>query len=91
MIMCPDMGKTMEKRNLTICLGSSCFARGNKEIVHLIRKFLDAHALNQTVDFRGKHCFGHCEHGPSLRIDQRRIEHISRNNIEEILKQEFLT
>lgn len=78
------------KHDLVICLGSSCFARGNKEIVQLIRKFLEEHELNRKVNFRGKHCFGHCENGPNLMINNRQVEHVSMENIESILTEAFL-
>ena len=82
--------KMIESKELLICLGSSCFARGNKEIVQMIRKFLEEHELSRKVDFRGKHCFGHCEKGPSLRINGKHYEHINAENIHEILTSEFL-
>lgn len=82
--------KIAEKHELVICFGSSCFARGNKEIVAMIRDFLETYGLSRKVNFRGKHCFGHCENGPNLKIDDRHFDHISRENIEEILSEVLL-
>lgn len=75
---------------IVICLGSSCFARGNKHIVQVVKQFLEEHKLSQKVDFRGKHCFGHCQHGPSIMINSRRFEQITADSVVEILQNELL-
>lgn len=80
----------LQKKELIICLGSSCFARGNKQIVHVIKQFLEEHNLSHKVVFKGKHCFGNCEHGPGITIDDRLFEHIDENKILSILEDELL-
>lgn len=80
----------VRKKTLLICLGSSCFARGNKMLVQEIKQFLDEHKLGHRVEFKGKHCFSNCENGPAIQIDDRRYDHITRDNIREILEKELL-
>lgn len=80
----------LKKKTLVICLGSSCFARGNKLLVQEVRKYLEEHRLGHRVDFRGKHCFGNCEHGPAIQIDNQRFDHINIENIRGILDRELL-
>jgi NADH:ubiquinone oxidoreductase subunit E len=81
----------MSNRNeIVICLGSSCFARGNKQIVQHVKKFLEEHRLAHRVMFRGKHCFGNCENGPSMMIGEKRFEHISADTINDILESQLL-
>ncbi len=75
---------------IVICLGSSCFARGNKQMVQIVKKFLEEHRLMHKVRFRGKHCFGNCENGPSMTIGDERFEHISAESIEDILESRLL-
>jgi len=75
---------------LVICLGSSCFARGNKIIVHEIKKFLEENNLMHKVIFRGKHCFGKCEDGPALMIGEKKFEQITPGSIRQILENELL-
>ena len=78
-----------ELTELTICLGSSCFARGNKRVLSLIREYLQRYELEDKVDFRGNHCFGKCNRGPVLQIGGRIIEGISVENLPAILDREF--
>ena len=77
-------------KEVVICLGSSCFARGNKQMVQIVKRFLDENNLAGKVVFRGKHCFGNCENGPSIMIDQKRYEHIDAESIVTILQNELL-
>lgn len=54
---------------IVICMGSSCFSRGNKQALSGIRSYLRERGLEDTVLFRGSHCFGKCEDGPVLKIN----------------------
>lgn len=56
----------------------------------MVRQFLEEHKLSHRVDFKGNHCFGDCENGPSIRIEDHKFDHISKENIREILENELL-
>ncbi len=81
----------LQKKELVICLGSSCFARGNKQMVQFVKNFLDEHKLTHKVVFKGKHCFGNCENGPALEINGQRFDHIDKDKIRKILEDELLS
>jgi NADH:ubiquinone oxidoreductase subunit E len=74
---------------LVICLGSSCFARGNKKILETIQQYIKDNQLEGRVKFRGNHCFGKCNKGPVLKIGDNFYEQVSEANIHEILNREF--
>lgn len=78
-----------EKTELVICLGSSCFARGNKGLVKLIDNFLKEHRLKDKVYYHGGHCNGRCALGPTLRINDTIYENINEENVFTILKDFF--
>lgn len=75
------------KRKIILCLGSSCFSRGNNELVDIIQKFIRQHNLSDKVSFSGDHCFGNCSQGPNLKIGSKLIEQVNSANIEQILKE----
>lgn len=75
--------------DLIICLGSSCFARGNKKILETIQQYLKDNQLDTRVRFRGNHCFGKCSQGPVLKIGENIYEHVSQENVIHILDREF--
>ena len=72
-----------------ICLGSSCFSRGNKEVVSFIREYLKRNHLEDKVVFRGARCMGLCSNGPNLRINDIITEGVTLAKIEGILEKEI--
>ncbi len=80
----------MENRTeVIICLGSSCFARGNRKTVKLINDYLKAHELLGMVHFHGGHCFGRCDKGPVLKIGQEFYEKLTPETINNLLDDFF--
>ena len=75
--------------DITICLGSSCFSRGNRHTLELIKDYLKEHDLENKVFFRGDLCDGLCEHGPILKINGEVIKNVTSENVFEILNEYF--
>jgi NADH:ubiquinone oxidoreductase subunit E len=55
--------------NITICLGSSCFSRGNRELIDVIQEYLEDIGMKEHATIKGGHCFGNCANGPVLIIN----------------------
>jgi len=77
----------LRKRQIILCLGSSCFARGNKELVSMIRKHIERKRLEDKVEYRGDHCFDNCINGPNMMIGTRLFQKVTTENIEQYLKE----
>ena len=77
------------KKEIKICLGSSCFSRGNKTTLQLIQKYLKDHQLEREVILKGNHCFGNCNSGPNLKIGNKLYEQVNQESVLEILETEF--
>jgi NADH:ubiquinone oxidoreductase subunit E len=71
-----------------ICLGSSCFSRGNKDVVMFVRDYLKRNHLEDKVIFKGARCMGHCSNGPNLKINELITEGVTLARIEGILEHE---
>lgn len=54
---------------IQICMGSSCFSRGNAENLRIIREFLAARGLVARVITTGHLCENQCSQGPNLAFD----------------------
>jgi NADH:ubiquinone oxidoreductase subunit E len=78
-----------QRVEMQICLGSSCFSRGNKEVVLFIREWLRKNHLEDRVIFKGARCLGHCSNGPNLVIDGKVIEGVGLSQVEKILEEEI--
>ena len=77
------------EHSITICMGSSCFSRGNKEVLPIVKKFLAEHQLEKSVFFKGELCTGNCEKGPILKIDDEEFSLVSPDGIYDILANYF--
>ena len=77
------------KKEIVICLGSSCFARGNKATVKVINNYLKENELEKEVYFHGNHCFGKCDKGPFVKIEDVMQEKVRSENIKTLLDKTF--
>jgi len=75
----------INKVQIKICLGSSCFSRGNNELVKMVQKYIRNANLEGKVAFMGDHCTGNCNDGPNIRIGGKHFISVSSENIIEIL------
>lgn len=55
--------------DIVICMGSSCFSRGNNRNLEAIRTWLDANGKVANVKLRGCRCGGKCGEGPNIWIN----------------------
>jgi len=78
-----------QRIEMQICLGSSCFSRGNKDVVMYIKEYLRKNHLDDRVIFKGARCIGHCSNGPNLIINGDITEGVTLSKIESILEKEF--
>ena len=53
---------------IELCMGSSCFSRGNVQLLEAIEAYIEAHP-ELSVDLSGHLCLGDCSQGPNIRID----------------------
>lgn len=58
-----------KKVEIKICLGSSCFSRGNRTILQEINKYIESKQVKDRVFFHGAHCFGDCNDGPKIEVN----------------------
>jgi len=78
-----------KKIEIVICMGSSCFARGNKFLVKLVNDYLRDHNLLNEVNFHGERCFGHCAKGPVLKIENTFYEKVDEEKVLAVLDSYF--
>jgi len=78
-----------DKKDVTICLGSSCFSRGNGKTLQAVKEFFDKNNLNDSVFFHGELCTGNCSKGPILKIEEELHEEVDSEGAIDILKKVF--
>ena len=60
----------MKEVIISVCMGSSCFARGNNRNIDIIRNYIEGAGVNLGVMMiKGNLCQGNCSKGPNISID----------------------
>ncbi|MBO5964035.1 MAG: NAD(P)H-dependent oxidoreductase subunit E [Bacteroidales bacterium] len=78
-----------EKKEIVICLGSSCFARGNNKNLEFIQEYLKVNDLKSKITFKGQLCSQQCSKGPVVIIDGEMFTDVNKTKLMEILNSKF--
>ena len=70
---------------IVVCMGSSCFARGNEQNLAIIEAFVKANKINANIELAGSRCEGKCADGPNLIVDGIAYDKVDENKLTEIL------
>lgn len=68
-------------------MGSSCFSRGNRINLRLIKSYIDNKGIEAEVNLAGCRCAGECTRGPAIRIDNRLFVGVDRGVLLDLLNQ----
>lgn len=76
-------------RKIEICLGSSCYSRGNKKHLEVLKKYIAENRLEAEISFCGHLCEEKCGEGPILKIDGKIYQEVNLSGLYKILQAEF--
>ncbi len=81
----------MDKPKITICVGSSCYARGNAKAVDIVEKYLEDHNLKDEIDVEltGSLCTNNCSDGPIVIINDKVHRHVDSGALVDLLNEVF--
>ena len=75
------------RHKIVICLGSSCFARGNKRNLKIIEEFIQTRGVDCELSGRG--CVGNCRFGPNLFIDGEEFSGVDPESLIDLLERKL--
>jgi NADH:ubiquinone oxidoreductase subunit E len=73
--------------DIVVCLGSSCFARGNSEVLAVLQQYAQSNGPNASVRLAGCLCQDQCKQGPNLKIGDEFHHNITAARLRELLQQ----
>ena len=81
----------MGKVKMVICIGSSCFARGNAENVKMVEDFIVQRGLADELDIElsGGLCTNNCPDGPVVIVNDKVYKHVNADVMHDILEAYF--
>ncbi len=71
--------------NITVCMGSSCFARGNDRNLEFLENYVKDNGLDAKIDLAGARCEGKCASGPNVIINGKEYTEVDETKLKEIL------
>jgi NADH:ubiquinone oxidoreductase subunit E len=72
---------------IVICLGSSCFARGNSENLAILREYAESPGSKASVRLTGQLCQDLCKEGPNLMIGGKLYHNVTAARLRELLRE----
>lgn len=75
----------MTKHSIKVCMGSSCFARGNMENLQYIENYISENNLDTEIELVGALCSENCSSGPNIFINDVLYSEITIEKLKEIL------
>lgn len=70
---------------IELCMGSSCFARGNAVVLEELEYLLE-NEPHIDIELTGHLCLGECSEGPNIRIDEKLYQNLSAKEVVSIIK-----
>lgn len=74
------------QHRIKVCMGSSCFARGNLNNLNYIENFIKENNLEAEIELVGAHCQNKCENGPHIFIDDTEYCEVEEDKLKELLE-----
>ncbi len=71
---------------ITICMGSSCFSRGNGKNYEIITGYLESRDSGISVNIKGCRCGDLCMDGPNIWINEKLYSNVDQGSLIDILK-----
>jgi len=71
--------------DVVVCLGSSCFARGNAQNLAAIEAYLLNHSIQNSIRVTGCLCQDECKRGPNLIMRGEHLHEMNPSTLREIL------
>ncbi len=77
--------KTAVKHRLKICMGSSCFARGNQNNLKVLESLILQHEFDWEIELTGSRCENKCSCGPNIEINGKMYNGIDTGSLIDLL------
>lgn len=75
--------------NVYICIGSSCYLKGSRDIITILERLINIHNVKDKVTLMGSFCMGRCVDGVCCKIDDQ-IYSLTPAKTEEFFVKEIL-
>ena len=83
------MADEKTKVSISICMGSSCYSRGNRQNLEVLQDYLRRNGLEGRVQLKGKLCEGLCKAGPNIKVGGETCSRLTPATLVALLDRHF--
>ena len=69
-----------------VCLGSSCYVRGNDKILAFLEDYIQKNGKEAVVELTGCRCSNLCQGGPNIYINDKKYTGLTQEELIKILE-----
>lgn len=73
--------------DVVVCMGSSCFARGNKKNLEFIENLIENDDLDISIELIGNRCEKKCAQGPIIIVNGAMHSNVTRDKLKAIFSE----
>lgn len=71
---------------IKICLGSSCYVRGNNKTLEFLENYVQKSNKNLSIELIGSRCSNLCQDGPNIFINDKKYSALTQDELVKILE-----
>jgi NADH:ubiquinone oxidoreductase subunit E len=69
------------KQTLHLCMGSACHQLGGYRLRPMLEDLIRRYELQERIELKGAFCLERCEHGRSLKFEDRVLTGLTADNV----------
>lgn len=77
-------------KELKVCIGSACHLKGSYDVIEGFKKLIIDNGVENRISLKAAFCLGHCTEAVSVEKWDGTILSVSKDNIEEVFKNQIL-
>ncbi|MGL1935089.1 MAG: hypothetical protein OCD01_08715 [Fibrobacterales bacterium] len=74
-------------KTLVLCMGSSCFARGNDTMLKGVQEYILEHSCD-ALEVKGELCCEYCNGGPNIYLDGAAVSVSSPDQLIKLIREQ---
>lgn len=78
-----------EKLGIALCMGSSCFARGNQSVLETLENMIRDNGWEDKIHLSGLRCENKCSEGPNIKIDGQLYQALDTGALMDLIAQKM--
>jgi NADH:ubiquinone oxidoreductase subunit E len=77
------------KLTIALCMGSSCFARGNQAVLETLEDMIADNGWADRIHLSGLRCENKCSEGPNIKIDGHLYQGLDTGALMDLIAQKL--